>query len=499
MQNLHLDFRCLIIFCYSLFSSQIHAQLGFCQGNSGDPIFTENFGTGTTNTSLPGGTTTYNFIDGYPDDGFYTVVNGSFGNPFDWHEVEDHTPGDSDGKFLIINADFVEGEFFRTSITGLCERTTYEFSAWLLNLLKVDGLCVEQGVEIPINVSFQIWDSTDSNLLASGDTGDIFATAEPNWGEYGLVFQTLESQNSVILKMLNNGQGGCGNDLAIDDIEFKSCGDTVIVTDEANNTSVTICEDETPFPIVLSAIPDFAVFSDHFYQWQESTDGNAWVDIEGETSETLGLQIASAGFYRTKVAEFAENLSNDQCILLSEVFQVTVIQSPDAPVSSGDVGINCETSSAELVVFVDSELTVNWYDSEVDGNLLLSNSSTLVATELGIYYAEVVDEVTGCKSLIRTPVSVLNELQTGNCIIPQGISPDDSPGLNDTFDLSNFAVTEIMIFNRYGTLVYSKNNYTNEWRGQTNDGDDLPVGTYFYTMVYRNGAERKSGWVYVNR
>ena len=46
--------------------------------------------------------------------------------------------------------------------------------------------------------------------------------------------------------MLNNG-GGCGNDLVIDDIEFKTCGDNVVVTDESGNTSATICNSETPY------------------------------------------------------------------------------------------------------------------------------------------------------------------------------------------------------------------------------------------------------------
>lgn len=239
-------FCCLILIVTSLDSN---AQLGFCSGSSGDPIFEENFGAGVGNTALPPGTTTYAYDSGFPNDGFYTVRNGSFGNGYDWLEINDHTPNDTDGRFLIVNAGFNPGEFYRTTINGLCEFTTYEFSAWLINLLKVPGFCVDLGIEIPINVRFQIWDSTESTLLASGDTGDIYATATPSWGQFGLVFQTVENQESVILKMLNNGAGGCGNDLAIDDIEFKSCGDSVIVTDENNNTSVTACNNETPFDI----------------------------------------------------------------------------------------------------------------------------------------------------------------------------------------------------------------------------------------------------------
>ena len=97
----------------------VKAQLGFCTGNSGDPIFTEDFGTGTTNNALPAGTTTYNYSNGFPNDGFYTVSNGTFGNAYDWHQIGDHTPADSNGKCLIVNASFSAGEFYRTIISGL--------------------------------------------------------------------------------------------------------------------------------------------------------------------------------------------------------------------------------------------------------------------------------------------------------------------------------------------------------------------------------------------
>lgn len=582
MQNTYLDLRILLILCISFLSRDIHAQLGFCQGNSGDPIFTEDFGSGTINSSLPPGTTTYQYTAGYPDDGFYTVTNGSFGNPYDWHEVEDHTPNDVDGKFLIVNADFNPGEFYRTTVTGLCETTTYEFSAWLFNFLKVPGFCVDQGIEIPVNVSFQIWDSSDTNLLASGDTGDIFATAQPTWDQYGLVFQTLPSQTEVILKMINNGVGGCGNDLAIDDIVFKTCGDVIAVEDSNNNSSVSICSSDTPYSDTLTAIPDNVVFSSHFYQWQSSIDGVAWSDIAGETNEDLNISgVTTTIYYRAKVAEFTANLNNSDCITFSDTYQITVVQgpaapvsngdvdfncttneatlsvtvpsgilvnwydaptngnllnqntntyiansegiyyaeaidentgcisvrtevsamilSPDAPIVNGDVGINCETNEAELLASVNAGVLVNWYDAEVDGDLLLSNSTALVVTDLGTYYAEAIDEITGCTSLTRTAINVLAELQTGNCIIPQGISPGVSPGFNDNFDLSNFAVTKIEIFNRNGTLVYAKDNYTNEWEGQTNDGEELPVGTYFYSMIYEGGSKRRAGWIYISK
>jgi gliding motility-associated-like protein len=559
----------------------MHAQLGFCTGNSGDPIFTENFGTGTDyGPPLPAGTTDYNFV-GFngPQDGQYTVGSNTFS--YGWNLPSDHTVGDTNGKALIVNASFTTGEFYRRSVSDLCENTTYEFSSWLINILPSTG-CGGNG--IPVNVQFEIWDITDTSLLASGDTGDIFSSAAPTWLQYGLVFQTLPGQTAIILKMINNGVGGCGNDLAIDDIEFKSCGDVIAVEDSSNgNDSVVICGSQTPYSDTITAIPDFAVFQNHFYQWQVSADGLNWSDIIDETNASISLTgITESTYYRTKVAEFATNLSNSDCITFSDIYQITVNPSPLAPTSDGDVDFNCNFNEAILSVSAASGVTVNWYDAALDGNLLVTNNLSYVATTEGTYYAETVDDITGCSSNVRTAVSTsifdpqapisngdvsydcaLNEaelsvsvpsgvtvnwydLETGgilllnnstsytaneqltyyaesvddftgctsitrtavsvlgsslsdNCIIPQGISPGVSPGLNDSFDLSNFAVTKLQIYNRYGTLVYSKNDYRDEWEGQTNDGNELPVGTYFYTMIYESGSKNRSGWVYVNR
>ncbi len=46
--------------------------------------------------------------------------------------------------------------------------------------------------------------------------------------------------------------------------------------------------------------------------------------------------------------------------------------------------------------------------------------------------------------------------------------------------------------------MYSTTNYTDEWFGKTKDGDELPVGTYFYTMEYEDGKQR-SAWIYIQR
>lgn len=140
--------------------------------------------------------------------------------------------------------------------------------------------------------------------------------------------------------------------------------------------------------------------------------------------------------------------------------------------------------------FDEADVTINWY---LDNGLIAGeNGLTLPVIDAGDYEIEVVFNDTGCSNRILITV-----IELDTCVIPQGISPNGD-GSNDVFDLSSYDVSKLQIFNRNGTLVYSKTNYTNEWHGQTDGGDELPVGTYFYTMEYQNGKQR-SAWVYIQR
>ena len=144
--------------------------------------------------------------------------------------------------------------------------------------------------------------------------------------------------------------------------------------------------------------------------------------------------------------------------------------------------------------FTADQVSIEWYLDDV----LIAGESGLVLPSVlvqGDYRALIEFNDSGCvNDTVATTV-----IELDSCVIPQGISPDSSPGLNDTFDLSSYDVTKLEIFNRNGTLVYSKTNYTNEWIGQTNNGEELPVGTYFYTMEYEGGTKKRSAWIYINR
>jgi len=91
--------------------------------------------------------------------------------------------------------------------------------------------------------------------------------------------------------------------------------------------------------------------------------------------------------------------------------------------------------------------------------------------------------------------------------IPEVFTPNND-GYNDWFNIQGlyniFEKHKLLIYNRYGTLIFEGNNES-PWlglanKGLNNTGKILPVGTYFY-VLYLNDSNYKTltGWVYLNR
>lgn len=459
----------IVLFCYT---SNSFGQLGFCTGSSGAPIFYENFGSGTTyGPALPVGVTNYTFVNsGFPQDGQYTVYNRTNLIPNNWHNSLDRTPDNEpdgiNGKCLIVNASNTPGQFYRRTVTGLCSNTRFEFSAWLINIYNsASGACPGSG--IPINVTFEIWDETDTILLRSGNTGNIAGTSTPIWNQFGLVFTMPAGQTSVILKMRNNGGGGCGNDLAIDDIMFRACGEnsTIINTSISGNT-MTICPNSAITNPNLEVITSGSI--SHVYQWQQSNDNTNFTDITGETSANFSIPtLTTTTYYRVKVAQDIANLNNPFCSTFSDVYSVIINPIPNAPTSNGDQRF-CTNQATSLSVSVLAGETVDWYDSPTNGNLLLDNSATYSPPSIGTYYAETITISSGCRSNTRTAVTLL-------------------PAISIT---SSGPTTLCTNTNTSITLVASDVNATLNWTASSSDvtGFSNGSGTTINQTLQYNGA-----------
>ncbi|MEL6810476.1 MAG: choice-of-anchor L domain-containing protein [Bacteroidota bacterium] len=141
-----------------------------------------------------------------------------------------------------------------------------------------------------------------------------------------------------------------------------------------------------------------------------------------------------------------------------------------------------------------NDVTFTWF---VDGGEIAgATSNTLEVTDEGLYSVEISDD--GC---IGEDSIAVTFYANENCVISEGISPNGDD-LNETLDLEFLNdqkdITKLSIFNRLGRLVYEKQEYINEWIGQTNDGAELPVGTYFYVIELLE-EEPLTGWIYLNK
>ena len=174
--------------------------------------------------------------------------------------------------------------------------------------------------------------------------------------------------------------------------------------------------------------------------------------------------------------------NSGQCSLTSTL-TVTINPIPQFTITGG-----CDGNDYVLKIVQQNQNinTVEWYYNSI----MIGQGNSIVITGEGTYTA-LVTNTFNCNNSAEFVVS------DDFCAIQKGISVNND-GLNDVFELTNLDVKYLQIFNRYGMEVYSKLNYTNEWGGKSNDGKDLPDGTYYYIIDQNNGGT-KTGWIYINR
>jgi len=380
-------FTCSILLI-TFFFSAANAQL--CAGSLGDPVVKITFGAGTNpGPPLAAATTNYQYVaNTCPNDGFYTLANytsGCFGDS--WHTVPaDHT-GDPNGYFMLINASFQPSDFYVGTVDGLCPNTNYEFAAWILNML-LQSACGGNGIKP--NITFSI-ETSSGTVLQTYNTGDIPMTGAATWSQYGFYFSTPSNISSIVLRMTNNAPGGCGNDLALDDITFRPCGPLVTAGIAGNNGSdtVKVCDyNQTTLTFNASISSGYNAPS---YQWQVSNDSGAtWNDIPGANSTAYIRNPSSAGYYqyRLNVAD-GSNIAISSCRISSDPLTVMVIPKPvpaataNSPLCAGDT----------LMLSASTGITYTWTGpdnfSEI-GNASSSPFSILIlnaaAANSGEYY-----------------------------------------------------------------------------------------------------------------
>ncbi len=257
--------------------------------------------------------------------------------------------------------------------------------------------------------------------------------------------------------------------------------DTVTV-----NETKTFCPDTANLPGVLQAI-DASCNNCQFVSFTASTDCVAYT---GKGVGTDRLLITACDQYG---------------VCDSTTAFITVVNSGQLPVAHPDRDTIFENTTSAWGLLDNDQL-----NGELKNIFILQqpqNGSLQISTDFDITYTpddgfcgwdgityQICNE-NGCDTTTATML-----VRCKAPLIYQGFSPN-ADGKNDTFtifDIENFPQNSLRVFNRWGNLIYQKDNYQNDWDGTSMNGELLPDGTYFYLFEI-NDREHFSGYVQLNR
>ncbi|MEJ0103462.1 MAG: hypothetical protein WDO19_13300 [Bacteroidota bacterium] len=398
----------------------VYKNYGICANtvgvNSLGTEFNGTFGSGTAkdrtaSANVPAGYTYAAFSSngGMPNDYYYGVSNNTSGgttpatgfsalntwaipdnsqNPSHrifglWDIIGDHTgatnpltgnpaaaSGNNSGYMLVVNAAYKIDSAFQQTITNLCPNTYYEISFWVRNICSkcgcdVNGVGATSGnaAYIPTapgdfsgvypNLSF------DVNGVDYYTSGNVKYTGE--WIKKGFTYLTGPSENSIVLKIMNNAPGGGGNDWALDDITVATCSPNFTFT-PTNNPTICGGNVVNIGAIVSSFFPNYVN-----YKWQKSTNnGVTWTDA---SSASVGTPVwnGSAYVYTVSYPQFVATLSDN-----GNKYRVIV-----ATTSNNLSNANCQVTDGSTTItlnIVDCGVTLGTNLISFTGSLQLDKS-----------------------------------------------------------------------------------------------------------------------------
>ena len=282
-------------------------------------------------------------------------------------------------------------------------------------------------------------------------------------------------------------QGPDGFSREGNEISGLKAGEYVLLITDSNyctgSETVTLIEPPGELTIDITAFEDIRCNGDKSGEISIEAVNNAGAVTYLWSDGVLGnsRQGLAAGRYRVIITD-SNNCRTDSVIIFTEPeplmveLDVTLPTCPDMP--DGEI-------KTRVTGGTDGGYSYLWSDNSTDPDL--SNATG------GLYSIRVTD-MNNCS----VEKSLILEAKNPLCLeIPNAISPNGDL-VNDVWNIHNkelYPAMEVMIFNRWGEMVWkSERGYPRPWDGRSN-GRMLPVDSYHYIIDLNNGTRPVIGHV----
>jgi len=371
------------------------------QNNLPDSVFiTETFGTGTTKAALPAGRTTYAYNGSSSlNDGDYMLYKTTNGRP-EWHSASDHT-GNTNGRSMVINAGMTAAEFYKDTIFNVVSGVTYSMYLYVMNVNTL-GTCGSAALLPKLQFIVESYNQTAHTFtqITTFSTGFIPQTASPTWVAVGGSFQVPTGVTALRYRILNNSSGGCGNDLAIDDITFARAnfipttlpvtGLEASVLRSGENVSVqwqTLTENNTRNFIV-----------------EKSYDAASWTNIDSiaaagysankRTYVTTDTKPGSITYYRIRQVDNNGHYTYSNTVRMTMTSNsIDATTFPNPFVSQVQVDLNSTTAQKTTITFSDMSgrklVQKTWAVTKGKNSIVLQD---VLQLPVGMYILNIVNE-----------------------------------------------------------------------------------------------------------
>jgi gliding motility-associated-like protein len=206
--------------------------------------------------------------------------------------------------------------------------------------------------------------------------------------------------------------------------------------------------------------------------------GNAIIDQPGSSQTSITAQSGTNIFQWT--------VSNGLCPSSMDTVSIVLIQEPSAAIAGEDQNVNVPL--AQLAAVAPTSGTGSW--TVIMGAGIFENSQDPSTTVFGLSVGSNVFRWTVDNSVCNERYDdVLVYMQ--ELAIPNAFSPNDD-GINDQFvvpGLEYYMNISFTVFNKWGNIVYSSNDYRNDWKGQNNSGEMLTDDTYYFLLDIKEGMK----------